>query len=587
VIRRGLVAALATLPLAVLLSPAAVASPAQPRTIRFQSARVQVPSSWPVYRLARHPRMCVRLDRRAVYLGRPGANQRCPADAIGRRHAILVDPGGRARAARARARASRLPPVQASAASAFTGLGFDACTAPSRSAMTAWRSGSPYRAIGIYIGGLNRGCSQPNLTARWVREQTAAGWHLIPTYVGLQSPTSDCGSCAKLSSGAAASQGVAAATEGVEQAQLVGIGEGSPIYFDMESYSRTSSASRATLTFLAAWTRRLHALGYDSGVYSSSYSGIADLAGSNGTGYTEPDDIWIANWNGRRGTDDPAVPASAWSRHQRIHQYRGGHDETYRGVTINIDNDYVEGATVGSSSSDEDPMGHLDAAGSPAPGVVSISGWAFDPSAPARAISIRAYVGGRPGRQGVALYDLGEIAAQPRPDVGLAHTVAGANHGFNVSFPVAKSGREPVCVYAVDVGPGADKPLGCRAVGIAVPIAIRHMSTQGRALQLRLSCRWPPGVKCPGQILLRARVRVPAGRRRAHRARTRVARRAIGRRSFRLTGGRSHTFRVALSPRGRLLTRRRKHLRAQLVVAIPGGRRLHGVTLRRGHGLGR
>ena len=125
------------------------------------------------------------------------------------------------------------------------------------------------------------------------------------------------------------------------------MGPGSPIYFDMEGYGRTSKASNATLTFLAAWTKRLHALGYRSGVYGSSASTIADLAGQIGLGYALPDDIWTANWNGRADTADPYVPNSAWSRHQRLHQFRGGHNETYGGVTINIDSDYVDGATVG------------------------------------------------------------------------------------------------------------------------------------------------------------------------------------------------------------------------------------------------
>lgn len=309
-----------------------------------------MPAGWPVVRLAEQPNACVRLDRKAVYLGTPGPAQRCPAGAMGRRRAILVDPGARARA---EAQASRAPQARLSAASDYTGLGFDACTAPSRRSMSAWAD-SPYRAIGVYVGGLNRGCSQPNLTASWVAEQTAAGWHLIPTYVGLQAPTSSCSSCATLSSSTAtaAAQGTEAADDAVEAAGLAGIGAGSPIYFDMESYSRTSSASNATLTFLAAWTNRLHALGYDSGVYSSSASGIADLASRLGTSYPQPDDIWVANWDGRANATGSYFPAGAWTDHQRIHQYRGGHDETYGGVTINIDNNYVEGATAGGEATE-------------------------------------------------------------------------------------------------------------------------------------------------------------------------------------------------------------------------------------------
>jgi len=334
---------------ALLLLVAAVPAAAQGAdeadgVVRFHGHEVRVPSSWPVYRLSEHPRMCVRLDRRAVYLGTPGANQSCPAGAMGRRRAIVVDPAAGARAAQATTSAVPVAPV--AGGSVFTGLGFDACTAPSSRAMAAWAD-SPYRAIGVYIGGLNRGCSQPNLTARWVGEQVAEGWHLIPTYVGLQAPTSSCSSCAKLSASAAAFQGSAAASDAVADAAAIGMGPGSPIYFDMESYSQTFSATSATLNFIQAWTQGLHALGYQSGVYSSSASGIEDLVSRIGTLYSLPDHIWMANWNGRQSTVDPYVPAGAWSQQQRIHQYRGGHDETYGGVSINIDNNYLDGGTVG------------------------------------------------------------------------------------------------------------------------------------------------------------------------------------------------------------------------------------------------
>ena len=84
-------------------------------------------------------------------------------------------------------------------------------------------------------------------------------------------------------------------------------------------------------------------------MYSSAASGISDLVAAYGTGYLEPDDIWIGDWNGRQTTSDPYVPSGDWANHQRLHQYRGGHNETYGGVTINIDNDYLDGATGGAS----------------------------------------------------------------------------------------------------------------------------------------------------------------------------------------------------------------------------------------------
>ncbi len=329
--------------LTLLLAVAALAAgQAGARTVHYAGRAVEVPRGWDVVRLAGRPHACLRLDRRAVYLGHPGPEQRCPSQAVGRR-AIVVAPPPAARAGTSAVG----PPVAAAPAGGedYVGLGFDACAAPSSRTMAAWAK-SPYRAIGVYVGGLNRGCSQPNLTEDWVAEQVAAGWHLIPTYVGLQAPTSACGSCAKLSGATASIQGRAAARDAVADAQAVGIGAGAPIYFDMEAYTRTTSAIRATMTFLAAWTEQLHALGYVSGVYSSSGSGIADLA-RQPRGYSQPDAIWHANWNGARDTADPYFSASLWTDHQRIHQYRGGHNETWGGATINIDNDYVDGPTFG------------------------------------------------------------------------------------------------------------------------------------------------------------------------------------------------------------------------------------------------
>lgn len=564
------------------------------RTIRFQGSEVRAPTSWPVIRLADRPRACVRLDRRAVYLGTASANQRCPADAIGRRRAILVDPsaggrdantGARERAAGTGARASRSPLARISTAAEFTGLGFDACTAPSSRTMSAW-STSPYRAVGVYIGGLNRACSQPNLTTAWVSEQVAAGWHLIPTYVGLQAPTSACGSCAKLSASRAIGQGEAAAEDAVADAQSIGIGPGSPIYFDMEAYTRTTSATNATLAFLEAWTVQLHTLGYVSGVYSSGASGIADLVDQIGTGYVLPDDLWIANWNGRQTADDPYVPDSAWSEQQRIRQYRGGHDETYGGVTINIDNNYVEGATAGGSAAGDDPKGRLELANSPLPGQLRVSGWAFDPNAPGTPVSVRVYVGGKPGQRGALLHELGPVAAGPRPDIALTHRASGGVGGFDVSFLTLKTGRERLCAYAVDIGPGSDKPLGCRAVGVPPPLSlVRAKATRG-SVRVTVRCEWPAETQCPGQILLRARlrVRVAGASRAGRRPRTKVVRAGVGRRPFRLAGGASQTFHTPLSRRGRLLARSRDKLRAELVLAVPDGRIVRPLVLRPGRG---
>ncbi len=571
------IAALALFGAAQLGTPAGAAA----RTLTFHGHEVRVPRGWPVIRLAQHPGMCVRLDRRAVYLGRPSPNQHCPADLIGRRRAILVEPGARSDARAAAAAPQAATPLAARAAT-FTGLGFDTCSAPSSRSMRAWRSSSPYQAIGVYIGGINRACSQPNLTASWVAAQTEAGWHLLPLYVGRQAPTSECSSCAKLSSSQAAAQGAAAAVDAVAEAEGVAIGRGSPIYFDMEAYARGSAGTTPTLTFLQAWTKKLHALGYDSGVYSSSGSGIVDLANKVGTSYVLPDELWIANWNGQKSTSDPAVPAGAWTPHHRVHQYRGGHNETYGGVTINLDNNYVDAATVGTAAlpGTDDPIGHIEAVESPAPGQVRVQGWAYDPSEPTEPVEVRAYVGGRAGTEGALEYELGP-ALLGRPEVGLKHPKAGEAHGFEASFPTTKSRRQAVCLYATDLGPGADRLLGCRTIGIPVAISLSNVRATPRGVLVRISCEWPAGSTCGGQLRLRTHFKIALRRRRGRPVRLRTVRRSLAGRPFRLAGSRSHVFLIPFSPTGRTVLRQRGHLRAQLVAAIPGGRRW--TVLRLGH----
>jgi hypothetical protein len=410
----GALALLAALIWALGLSSAARAATTW-RTLRYDGAQLRVPTGWPVIDLAAHPGACVRFDRHAVYLGAPARSERCPAGVAGRTEAILVSPArsraaatllapargggaspadaGRLTAGRGQtiitatwnrspgliARALGLPsvrslvrhaprpspaaietadsrsPARARAAAAavpgaaFTGSGFDACSTPSTSQMNAWGS-SPYQALGVYIGGENMACSQPNLTAAWVSAESAVGWHLIPIFVGLQAPSNSCG-CAPIEASSATSEGSADAQQAVADAQAVGLGAGNPIYLDMESYSRTAANSSAVLAYVQAWTQALHAAGYRSGVYGNDNAAIGDLAAQNPSAYTEPDDIWIASWNGEPSTADGSISSAEWADHQRLHQYEGAHDETYSGTTINIDSDYVDAATAAAGSS--------------------------------------------------------------------------------------------------------------------------------------------------------------------------------------------------------------------------------------------
>ena len=237
--------------------------------------------------------------------------------------------------------------TQQARAGVFTGYGFDACTAPALGSLDAWAA-SPYRALGIYIGGVNRACKDGNLSAPWVSTTLSLGWSLLPLYVGMQAPCVGKASLAKISSNVttAASQGTAAAGDAITKAQAFGLPTASPIYFDMEGYPVNNAACTAAVqAFVSAWVEELHAFGYVAGVYGSAASTIRDIAA---LGVSVPDDAWIANWNGVESVfGDKYVSDSLWVNHQRVHQYKGGHKETYGGVTINIDSNYVDGAVVG------------------------------------------------------------------------------------------------------------------------------------------------------------------------------------------------------------------------------------------------
>ena len=232
----------------------------------------------------------------------------------------------------------------------FTGYGFDTCTAPSTSALNAWTA-SPYRAVGIYLGGVNRACGYGNLTPAWVSSTLSAGWSLLPVYLGLQAPCVGPTRFQRMSSNSvtATSQGRAAADDTAALVSQFGLPTGSPIYFDMEGYSGSNAAcTKVVQAFVTGWVNEMRAKSLVPGVYGSAASTIRDVSK---LGAATPDVIWIANWNGIEGVfGDPYVSDSVWANHQRVHQYKGDHTETWGGVTINIDSNYVDGAVVGNAS---------------------------------------------------------------------------------------------------------------------------------------------------------------------------------------------------------------------------------------------
>jgi peptidoglycan hydrolase-like protein with peptidoglycan-binding domain len=240
----------------------------------------------------------------------------------------------------------------------FRGYGFDQCLAPTQQSMNAWLKHSPYLAVGIYISGASRACrSQPNLTTTWVSTQLRQGWKLLPITLGPQAPCNprfprygsdpvirnDPGQFGNF--GRARRQGVTEAQRAVAAAQRLGISAGSTLWYDLEGFDQTNTRCRqASLSFLSGWTSGIHTLHYVSGVYSSAGSGIwaLDQARVKTPGkYALPDQIWIARWDGAANVSTSYIRDDGWQPGRRMKQYVGGHDETWGGVRINIDRDYL------------------------------------------------------------------------------------------------------------------------------------------------------------------------------------------------------------------------------------------------------
>lgn len=227
------------------------------------------------------------------------------------------------------------------------GLGIDTCTVPSAATMNAWLA-SPYRVISTYLGGANWACTYGDFTPDWVGQVAAEGWKFIPIWVGPQASCTQLTNTTVIDPANAEAQGEAEAASAVAAAQEFGYGQGTPIYYDMESYSTSvAGCSQATLTFLGGWTAGLHAAGYLSGVYSSAATGIADLASQyTNTAYQSPDDVWFADWNGNPVLVNPYAPAADWQG-AIMHQYYGDHYETWGGATLQLDSDLVDAAVAG------------------------------------------------------------------------------------------------------------------------------------------------------------------------------------------------------------------------------------------------
>ncbi|MGW4381913.1 glycoside hydrolase domain-containing protein [Kitasatospora sp. NPDC004531] len=372
------------------------------KQVDYQGFHAQVPADWPVIDLAAKPDTCVRFDVNAVYLGTPGANQNCPVHlAPGHADGLLIQPAvsGRTqgtvvpgrpvgqgvldeaeagRQIQARLGSSGLEVTATYATSSdqvrriletasldadahavapaaprtaavtgaprtdIAGFAFDRCAAPSDATMSTWAANSLYRGVGVYIGGPAQACASP--AKSWVDARNAEGWGFMPLYVGRQASIGNL--LVDADPVVARQQGTAAADDAIAKANGLGFQPGAVLYNDMEGYDSNVYRDRV-VAYLAGWTAQLHSKGYRAGVYTGAASGVKDLSARyNDSSYPQADVLWAAAWNSHHDVTDAGMglPAGAgqWTGGRRGHQYSGNVTESYGGVSMAIDANYLD-----------------------------------------------------------------------------------------------------------------------------------------------------------------------------------------------------------------------------------------------------
>ncbi|MCI4658400.1 hypothetical protein [Cryobacterium zhongshanensis] len=101
------------------------------------------------------------------------------------------------------------------------------------------------------------------------------------------------------------------------------------------------------------------------------------------------------------------------------------------------------------------PVGNLEIATASLDSA-TFRGWTFDPETSAP-IAVHLYINDQWG---------GAFRADtPRSDISLAYPSYGASHGFSFTVPItAGAGAFRACLYAINVGAGANQLLGCRTL---------------------------------------------------------------------------------------------------------------------------
>jgi hypothetical protein len=132
----------------------------------------------------------------------------------------------------------------------------------------------------------------------------------------------------------------------VQAAKDLGFAKHSTLWNDMENFDlqQSDECRQSALSLLSAWTRRVHQLGFASGVYGQTMIWALDFADKASPGsYAMPDQIWYAA-RGRATTwiRHSRVRPTSWAPHRRIHQYSFEQWATYGGEAVKIDRSFMD-----------------------------------------------------------------------------------------------------------------------------------------------------------------------------------------------------------------------------------------------------
>jgi hypothetical protein len=222
--------------------------------------------------------------------------------------------------------------------------------------MQSYFSLTPYFIWYIYIGGINRACANTNLNAVWVQEAMGNGvssgmdWGLMPIWVGPQAPcpvpsTRHYPSYINTNPTIAYNEGKNEEQQAYNALQDLGITYKAPVVYDMEDYDTNNASCVATvMNFMEGWDE-------EAAAASSQLPGVYGTCNAVWSQYaalpTPPKFIWGAYWDNNEATSDlPCVSSGNWVNHQRHKQYQGGHNETWNGVTLNVDSDCSDSDVV-------------------------------------------------------------------------------------------------------------------------------------------------------------------------------------------------------------------------------------------------